>query len=505
MTTFGIDSDSESAVSDTSDSPSDRLSDQYAMYIRSNIAVGMTVRCIRNFVFFRTGDIGTVVKVDSEGLHDLNVQVDWQNHDSPYWMSFSYLEIISPPRVDIVQQVQVGSYVRLRNASSRNRSLAKSCIGIVTNINGKEFSVDFPHRKDWTGALSELDLLPSYSTDGVYLVEQEGGQGHNSSSAAEEPALESELITDWSRCIKSLTVSSNESQAKHLLDKSSSCWTSFSCGQGKHWIRLQVHETVLVHSLSINVSPLDNSYMPLMVAVRTGETVATLRDFSWVAVKATDTVVPLLHDMRQHVPWIEVTIKQCRNNGIQCKVHGLNIVGRRMATDVSQILENAAFLANETDAQEPNAYASYMCPEEKATSTANSSAQLSGDPAQSLCKVMVWGLNDKEQLGGLKGSKVKAPTFSTTLSNLRPIHIAGGSKSLFVVSRDGNVFACGEGTNGRLGLGHDANVATPQMLPVINQYVVKKVAVHSGGKHCLALTLGGKVFSWGEGEDGKVS
>lgn len=34
--------------------------------------------------------------------------------------------------------------------------------------------------------------------------------------------------------------------------------------------------------------------------------------------------------------------------------------------------------------------------------------------------------------------------------------------------------------------------------------MIKKVAVHSGGKHSLALTLDGKVFSWGEGEDGKL-
>lgn len=54
-------------------------------------------------------------------------------------------------------------------------------------------------------------------------------------------------------------------------------------------------------------------------------------------------------------------------------------------------------------------------------------------------KVLVWGLNDKDQLGGLKGSKVKVPTYSEGLSALRPIHIAGGSKSLFIVSFDGKV------------------------------------------------------------------
>lgn len=59
-------------------------------------------------------------------------------------------------------------------------------------------------------------------------------------------------------------------------------------------------------------------------------------------------------------------------------------------------------------------------------------------------KVLVWGLNDKDQLGGLKGSKVKMPVLSETLSSLHPVHVAGGSKSLFVVSQEGKVRLKGE-------------------------------------------------------------
>lgn len=55
------------------------------------------------------------------------------------------------------------------------------------------------------------------------------------------------------------------------------------------------------------------------------------------------------------------------------------------------------------------------------------------------------------------------------------------------------LFACGESTNGRLGLGHSNNVSVPRQLASLSQYVVKKVAVHSGGKHAMALTLDGKV------------
>ena len=54
-------------------------------------------------------------------------------------------------------------------------------------------------------------------------------------------------------------------------------------------------------------------------------------------------------------------------------------------------------------------------------------------------KVYVWGLNDKDQLGGLKGSKIRVPILSESLSVLKPLHIAGGSKSLFLVVPDGKV------------------------------------------------------------------
>jgi len=148
-----------------------------------------------------------------------------------------------------------------------------------------------------------------------------------------------------------------------------------------------------------------------------------------------------------------------------------------------------------------------------AASTSGSSYQTEAGNS----RVYVWGLNDKDQLGGMKGSKVKLPVYSETLSNLCPVHIAGGSKTLFVVSADGKVrirsansvcsylcyellmnrcaqlFACGEGSNGRLGLGHSNNVSSPTQLTSLNQYVIKKVAVHSGGKHAMALTVDGKV------------
>lgn len=49
--------------------------DEYAKYVRDNIAPGMLVRCCKTYEVVYEGDVGQVIKIDSEGLHDLNVFV----------------------------------------------------------------------------------------------------------------------------------------------------------------------------------------------------------------------------------------------------------------------------------------------------------------------------------------------------------------------------------------------------------------------------------------------
>ena len=47
-------------------------------------------------------------------------------------------------------------------------------------------------------------------------------------------------------------------------------------------------------------------------------------------------------------------------------------------------------------------------------------------------------------------------------------------------------------------------MAAATLLESIQHVFIKKLAVNSGGKHCLALSAEGEVYSWGEGEDGKL-
>lgn len=488
-----IDSDNESTCSENLNSSSlsqqekqmkfakrddFKSGDQYAIYVRSHICPGMLVRCCRDFEEIRTGDAGIVLKVEPDELHDLNVRVDFNSHERPFWMCFVHLEMLENPSDEIkLSSITYGSQVKIKPASTIARTqVVKNVVGVVTAINGLEVIVDFPQQKSWCGQLGDLELVHPASTE-IDLYE---------------------IIDDWSQSLKSLTVSSNETSAKHLLERSTSFWQS-SNTQGRPWIRLEVRENILIHSMSVRIEPNDCSHQPSTIIVRTGDNLSNLRDFNWVTIRPTDTHVVLLSNVRQYFSWIEIYIKQCRNNGIQCRIHDLYFIGKRKQSDLEAMMTNASFLANDSDSSEPSFTTTLNnYPEERIVCGLNQARDESGS------RVYVWGLNDKEQLAGLKGSKVKIPMFSSILSNLKPIHIAGGSKSLFVVSQDGNLYACGEGTNGRLGLGHNNNVSSPQQVPVINQYIVKKVAVHSGGKHAMAITLDGKIFSWGEGEDGKL-
>ena len=68
--------------------------DDYARYVKANIAVGMSVRCCESYEEVKQGDVGTVLKVDNDGLHDLNVQANWQEKGGTYWVRFAVCELM---------------------------------------------------------------------------------------------------------------------------------------------------------------------------------------------------------------------------------------------------------------------------------------------------------------------------------------------------------------------------------------------------------------------------
>ncbi|XP_064294379.1 E3 ubiquitin-protein ligase HERC2 isoform X5 [Phalacrocorax carbo] len=519
--------------------------DDYAVYVREIIQVGMMVRCCRTYEEVCEGDVGKVIKLDRDGLHDLNVQCDWQQKGGTYWVRYIHVELLGFPPQSSASHIKIGDKVRVKSSVTTPKykwgSVTHRSVGVVKafSANGKDVIVDFPQQSHWTGLLSEMELVPSIhpgvTCDGCQMFPINGPRfkcrncddfdfcetcfktrKHNTrhtfgriNEPGQSPVFcgrsgkqlkrrhssqRGMLLDDWSRIVKNLNVSSSVNQASRLIDGSEQCWQS-SGSQGKHWIRLEIFPDVLVHRLKMIVDPADSSYMPSLVVVSGGNSLNNLIELKTININPTDTTVPLLSDCTEYHRYIEIAIKQCRSSGIDCKIHGLSILGRIRAED--EDLAAVPFLASDNEEEDDDKANTGSLVRKKAAGLESA--------ATIRTKVFVWGLNDKDQLGGLKGSKIKVPSFSETLSALNVVQVAGGSKSLFAVTVEGKVYACGEATNGRLGLGiSSGTVPIPRQITALSNYVVKKVAVHSGGRHAMALTVDGKIFSWGEGDDGKL-
>ncbi|XP_061894415.1 E3 ubiquitin-protein ligase HERC2-like [Entelurus aequoreus] len=544
--TFSVPPGAVVTESQTFKKRSDFLSnDDYAVYVRENIQVGMMVKCCRAYEEVYDGDTGKVIKLDRDGLHDLNVQCDWQQKGGTYWVRYIHIELIGFPPQSSPSHIKIGDKVIVKPSVTTPKykwgSVTHRSVGVVKafSANGKDVIVDFPQQSHWTGLLAEMELVPSVHPgircDGCQMFPIYGGRfkcrncddfdfcencfktrRHNSrhsfgriNEPGQSPAFcgrsgkqlkkhhssqRGTLIEEWSRAVKSLSVSSSVNQASRLMDCSDQCWQS-SGSQGKHWIRLELFPDVLVHRLKMVVDPADSSYMPSLVVVSGGSSLNNLMELKTININPTDTSILLLSDCTEYHRYVEVGIKQCRSSGIDCKIHGLAIVGRVRAED--EDLATVPFLASDNEEEDEDKPATGSLARKKSSGLESA--------ATIRTKVFVWGLNDKDQLGGLKGSKIKVPSFSETLSALNVVQVAGGSKSLFAVTVEGKIHACGEATNGRLGLGlSSGTIPIPRQISALSNYVVKKVAVHSGGRHAMALTVDGKVFSWGEGDDGKL-
>ncbi|XP_016421585.1 probable E3 ubiquitin-protein ligase HERC1 [Sinocyclocheilus rhinocerous] len=119
------------------------------------------------------------------------------------------------------------------------------------------------------------------------------------------------------------------------------------------------------------------------------------------------------------------------------------------------------------------------------------------------CEVYVWGSNSSHQLVEGTQEKILQPKLTPSFSDAQTIE--AGQYCTFVISSDGSVRACGKGSYGRLGLGDSNNQSTLKKLTFEPHRAIKKVSSSKGSDgHTLAFTSEGEVFSWGDGDYGKL-
>lgn len=119
------------------------------------------------------------------------------------------------------------------------------------------------------------------------------------------------------------------------------------------------------------------------------------------------------------------------------------------------------------------------------------------------CEVYVWGSNSSHQLVEGTQEKILQPKLAPSFADAQTIE--AGQYCTFVISCDGSVRACGKGSYGRLGLGDSNNQSTLKKLTFEPHRAIKKVSSSKGSDgHTLAFTTEGEVFSWGDGDYGKL-
>ena len=113
----------------------------------------------------------------------------------------------------------------------------------------------------------------------------------------------------------------------------------------------------------------------------------------------------------------------------------------------------------------------------------------------------LWGSNSSHQLADGAREKLLSPKLTNSFRDV--LKLEAGQYCTFVLHTDGRVSGCGKGSYGRLGLGDSSNQINPRMLPISSPVKYLSSSRGSDG-HTLALTENGHIYSWGDGDYGKL-
>ncbi|KAJ4724430.1 Regulator of chromosome condensation (RCC1) family with FYVE zinc finger domain [Melia azedarach] len=142
------------------------------------------------------------------------------------------------------------------------------------------------------------------------------------------------------------------------------------------------------------------------------------------------------------------------------------------------------------------------------SSAVSSSSQGSGhDDGDALGDVFIWGEGTGDGVLGGGPNKIGS-CFGVKMDSLLPKalesavvldvqNIACGGRHAALVTKQGEIFAWGEESGGRLGHGVDSDVLHPKLIDALSNTNIELVAC--GEYHTCAVTLSGDLYSWGDG------
>ncbi len=110
-------------------------------------------------------------------------------------------------------------------------------------------------------------------------------------------------------------------------------------------------------------------------------------------------------------------------------------------------------------------------------------------------RVYSFGNGSSGQLGHRSKKDRLVPKRIRALRDVHCVTASGGWNHSLVATLDGRVFSFGDGSNGKLGHGNDASQATP--LPILALGALFVVEIAAGDGYSLVATDKGKIFAFG--------
>ncbi|XP_068728218.1 E3 ubiquitin-protein ligase HECTD3-like [Montipora capricornis] len=129
-----------------------------------------------------------------------------------------------------------------------------------------------------------------------------------------------------SRYVESVQVSSEEESKDSLTDGDPDTYWESDGSQGRHWIKLMMRPGTVIRQLFIGVDAKDDNYMPHHVVVVGGDSQSNLKEIGEVFIDGNMTGdVCIAKGMMQHYSLIQIRIKECKDEGIDTRIHSLKL------------------------------------------------------------------------------------------------------------------------------------------------------------------------------------
>eukprot|EP00934_Nitzschia_sp_Nitz4_P006496 Nitzschia sp. Nitz4//scaffold145_size56662//25408//27333//NITZ4_006557-RA/size56662-snap-gene-0.86-mRNA-1//1//CDS//3329536577//6486//frame0 len=117
-------------------------------------------------------------------------------------------------------------------------------------------------------------------------------------------------------------------------------------------------------------------------------------------------------------------------------------------------------------------------------------------------ELYTWGEGKFGRLGHGMERNCHAPRLVETMMDKKPRQVSCGGFHTAVVTEDGHLYTFGGGEHGQLGHNDRVNKVKPTRVQALEGVFVTQITC--GWSHSVALTSNGKVYTWGNGDHGKL-